>query len=1034
MGIMRVLAAIYQLPKLKQNLKFEVEMLCDLLETKISSIKPADLVLRPKVPAGPEADIGTGVIRINPGLSIPPEVERLIYLAVHTAIKDTIQPVLDQPVTIAVVTTKELVLKDFATEPDENVMLQAAHLMVKQLAGSLTSVTFKEPLRVAVMTNIRTVLQQHLADPQRREIAVQTIVTENLDNLCKIIENAATSRAMQEINEALHPAVLARRNHRERAGLGQGLGPYVDIYFFSGRYPSALPDQLQPRVGGTLPQQRAVYEDFENLGVPPSNPPGRQEPSYYRSGGSAGDWRNGPQQRSRQEIMEAIAKVMTELQHAINSQTDDVTTIENLPPDHIIIKHIAHVPALVSLSSNSGELSMKLSKDIFNSILKTEEKLRRGTFLAILEGLTMLVPKNRVEITKWFITSEAGTKWDARILSGLISHRLLNMPRVDAYIVNILEAGQKPEGQNLVLLDSLKFIITKNLLQNGDIHRIDIPETLIALSKIAEQNKGAVFESVRGLLEKVKVASVNNKFGRTVDPKVKAIFEEWCVISNSANAKVHLEYLHKLQNRGYYGYGGTNKTEVTFYRLCTELAIGYYFEAEKEANAYAGGFPSTNGNDRPTRSYAAVDAFAKLVFLLIKYYPEKPALVQRILGVISEVMEADYRASDNGLKFNQRPYFRLIAGVLAECHAPDPALEMYHFHILIQFAEMFKTFRPSDYPAFALAWLELVSHRMFMPKLLLNEQGWTTMQLLLVELFTFLEPFLRTANLTPPIRLLYKGTLRVLLVLLHDFPEFLCDYHFSFCNHIPPSCIQMRNLILSAFPRSMRLPDPFTPNLKVDLLPEIKERPKILSDFTRALGALKQPLDTFLRTGRPQDWHHTLPSQLRLVDVSDAEIKRRGTSYNVTLINSLVLYIGRKAIEAAATQNPEVSPQAPMDVFRTLAHDLDTEGRYLFLNAIANQLRYPNNHTHYFSCVLLYLFSEANQSIIQEQVTRVLVERLIVHRPHPWGLLITFIELIKNPRYNFWRQSFTRCAPQIENLFISVSNSIAVNQGIKNTE
>lgn len=45
-------------------------------------------------------------------------------------------------------------------------------------------------------------------------------------------------------------------------------------------------------------------------------------------------------------------------------------------------------------------------------------------------------------------------------------------------------------------------------------------------------------------------------------------------------------------------------------------------------------------------------------------------------------------------------------------------------------------------------------------------------------------------------------------------------------------------------------------------------------------------------------------------------------------------------------------------------------GRYLFLNAIANQLRYPNSHTHYFSCVLLYLFAEANTEAIQEQITR----------------------------------------------------------------
>ena len=72
---------------------------------------------------------------------------------------------------------------------------------------------------------------------------------------------------------------------------------------------------------------------------------------------------------------------------------------------------------------------------------------------------------------------------------------------------------------------------------------------------------------------------------------------------------------------------------------------------------------------------------------------------------------------------------------------------------------------------------------------------------------------------------------------------------------------------------------------------------------------------------------------------------------------------------------------------------------------------------HYFSCVLLYIFLQSKQTLIMEQITRVLLERLIVHRPHPWGLLITFIELIKNPRYGFWKQSFTRCAPEIERLF-----------------
>jgi hypothetical protein len=62
---------------------------------------------------------------------------------------------------------------------------------------------------------------------------------------------------------------------------------------------------------------------------------------------------------------------------------------------------------------------------------------------------------------------------------------------------------------------------------------------------------------------------------------------------------------------------------------------------------------------------------------------------------------------------------------------------------------------------------------------------------LLIDLFKFLAPFLRNAELAKPVTLLYKGTLRVLLVLLHDFPEFLCDYHYGFCDVIPPNCIQV---------------------------------------------------------------------------------------------------------------------------------------------------------------------------------------------------------------------------------------------------
>lgn len=63
------------------------------------------------------------------------------------------------------------------------------------------------------------------------------------------------------------------------------------------------------------------------------------------------------------------------------------------------------------------------------------------------------------------------------------------------------------------------------------------------------------------------------------------------------------------------------------------------------------------------------------------------------------------------------------------------------------------------------------------------------------------------------------------------------------------------------------------------------------------------------------------------------------------------------------------------------------------------------------------------------------MERLIVNRPHPWGLLITFIELIKNPVFKFWEHEFVNCAPEIEKLFDSVARSCMVQkQSARETE
>jgi CCR4-NOT transcription complex subunit 1 len=72
---------------------------------------------------------------------------------------------------------------------------------------------------------------------------------------------------------------------------------------------------------------------------------------------------------------------------------------------------------------------------------------------------------------------------------------------------------------------------------------------------------------------------------------------------------------------------------------------------------------------------------------------------------------------------------------------------------------------------------------------------------------------------------------------------------------------------------------------------------------------------------------------------------------------------------------------------------------------------------------MLYLFAKSNE-LVQESIARVLLERLISSRPYPWGLLITFSELVKNASYGFASKSFINVAPEIKRLYESVESHI----------
>ena len=372
---------------------------------------------------------------------------------------------------------------------------------------------------------------------------------------------------------------------------------------------------------------------------------------------------------------------------------------------------------------------------------------------------------------------------------------------------------------------------------------------------------------------------------------------------------------------------------------------------------------------------------------------------------------------------------------------------------------------PMRLPGFAFAWIELIGHRVFFARMLKNQSLWGFYFKLLADAVRFLEPFVRHGEIPNSMLIFYKCTLKIFLLLLHDFPEFLLAYHQLLCDIIHVNCVQLRNVVLSAFPRATKLPDPFQPALRIEQLPECQVAPSMAGNIKDAFNSppssegaastagskshqppfssivSREELETFLLTSPLSGGSATAPRYSKASQALLSTIVNRLRSAtaanpqgrtNVPLLNTLVLFTGVITSEKFAPSSGQsyatILPTLPaVDLYKEIMVNGDSELRYFFCSACVNQLRYPNSHTWFFSSVLLHLFLHVAPcvlEVVQEFITRVLVERLIITRPHPWGLLITFIELVKNGKYEFWDKPFIRCAPEIERMFESVGTSV----------
>ncbi|XQJ26739.1 protein of unknown function (DUF3819)/CCR4-Not complex component, Not1, putative [Leishmania guyanensis] len=454
------------------------------------------------------------------------------------------------------------------------------------------------------------------------------------------------------------------------------------------------------------------------------------------------------------------------------------------------------------------------------------------------------------------------------------------------------------------------------------------------------------------------------------------------------------------------------------------------------------------------KPFVMCDGFVELVMVLLQCCSlrneashdlrAETTLLRRVLDAVTRVLTEHHNfvakarpapswalAADEQFipVFKQQPYVRLLSNLVYSLHRLEVSTTRA---MSTEFTSAFHTFlrrvHPMEYPGFVFGWLEILSHRHVIPRFMNVQSMWPHYVDLLAGAMMFVKFLIKGNRISPNGLVFYKSLLKLVLVLLHDYPRFLIAQHYPLCEAISLSCVQLLNTVLCSFPPDKRLPEPF---------PHVDSNdPAMLQvlDTSVQEACIKATFTSF--SVQPQ-----LLANLEMMVTNDDAPVRDGVLTDVlndltqpsakrSLINAVVQHMAIVYLRTHDNRIPaNFAKSNVLTCYRFLCSRLNTKRRYYMLGACANQLRFPNIQTNFFANVMLNLFLPSpsvdtqTQTCVQEQITRVLAEKTVIVQPHPWGVLNTFVELMREPKYKFWETSFIHYAP-LDSMFTKLHHTV----------
>jgi CCR4-NOT transcription complex subunit 1 len=1001
---------------------------------------------------------------LTPHISVPPTNEMVISTArlgeivrkgLDHAIREIIGPVVERSVTIAAIATTNIIRKDFAIEGDETRVRDCAIKMVKATAGSLALVTSKEPMRANLTNYIRNSsaeLPQGLP-----EGTIMMCVNSNIDLACSVIEKSAEERAVPEIEEMIQPDLEARRLHR----LSRPNEPYIDAGLSRWALTMPNPFKLSPSLSGLNPEQMAIYEDFarqprstsasnvaahapsvsdatrsmanevlqEQFGAAPNIPTPTETPSIqqhlglqmqqpYNSTMHSG---SGPTNGARaapgfhqdmRSLYERVQKLIQELQRVASEAREE--HFLGLPRSHPVLDVVdALVQFIIKTSQTSDDFPGLAAEQICQVIFsqQVDDNLTLESLVHVLETLRRIGVRNlSSRVVTLFRQQPPHLFLSLPLLSALVRTDLVDWRNVDITLSNALQ--QKKDGS----LEFLERLLDMTVLNDRPVLLYtDFSQTLKAAWAWIREDGGSDVICQRLKSKLLGPSTDQPQPPSELDTSAKQelmeyVFEEWVHLyqNSSATEQIEMAFVRQLQSSGIVA----SKDDLyLFLRAAIDISVESFDQASPPSPSIPEAFVST-------------DALAHFVGLLLRVDDTMATVpfVDSIMAFMGLVLNHHYVV--RGEAFNQKVFHRLFSGMLHETSLfSERLLDSDRALLMTTLAKRLMQLGPMHLPGFSHGWLLLVQHRSFLLKVAgsNNRGSWSSYTQLLCQQLDFLGELLKSCDVPTAAKDVYRATLKLLVVLQHDFPDFVAANCLSLCASIPPHCTQLLGAVLSGSPASVsnKMRDP-----QGDASGEVDETVLSVQDAITTLEehGILELADLILGTGPSED---AVAHLVRAFTMGEMETTfgHVPVKANSKIIGAFTVYTGIHALRRGNGANYQPScPEAATLSF--LVRELPVETRYYLLSWIINQLRFPGPLTTFFSHVLLDIFGrdleDPDETEIRQQITRIILERLVGYWPQPWGLMLTVMELVKNDRYMFFELPFIKSTPEVAERFASM--------------